>query len=321
MNEIMERIWYGNHPIKWLLWPLSLIYILVVSIRKLVLVYYAQTRFPIPVIVVGNLTVGGVGKTPLVIEMVRQFQRRGKKVAVVSRGYKARIKAFPHEIKHSDRAEDVGDEPYLISERALCPVVIDPNRVQAVEYLIKRHQPDIIISDDGLQHYRMGRSVEIAVIDGVRGFGNRMCLPAGPMREPKSRLKEVDFTLVTEGFWRGFHSMSIKPVALVNLVTGEEIKPEDITTQVIAIAGIGNPQRFYSTLTKMGIKYKAVSFPDHYPFHDADFEPYNDQTIIMTEKDAVKCRPFCNDRMYYLKITASVNDVFWHELFALTDSR
>lgn len=315
MSFFINRIWYGKHFAKWVLLPFSWFYSIVIRIRRGYLQRFCQQNYPVPVIVVGNVTVGGVGKTPVVIELAKKMQQKGLKVGIVSRGYGAKIKHFPYEIQLNDSAELVGDEPLMIARRINCPVVIAPKRTEAVRHLLDKHSVQIIISDDGLQHYRMGRSIEIAVIDGMRGLGNGYCLPAGPLREPDSRLKQVDFVIVNEGAWENAYSMEIIPKKIVRLTTKEEVSTDSFTNEVAAVAGIGNPQRFYSTLSQLGIKFKPYSYPDHYQFKLHDLN-YVESQVIMTEKDAVKCYSFSSDKLYYLPVEAKLNDSFWEALWS-----
>ncbi|ARB91739.1 tetraacyldisaccharide 4'-kinase [Legionella longbeachae] len=314
MFSFLDKLWYGEHPLQWLLRPLSWGYQIVVSVRRYFLQRFCQVSCPVPLIIVGNITVGGVGKTPLVIELAKKMQEKGLRVGIVSRGYGATIKQFPYEVQVNDSALKVGDEPLLLAQRAKCPVVIAPKRTQAVNYLLKKYQSEIIISDDGLQHYCMGRAIEIAVIDGTRGLGNGFCLPAGPLREPASRLKQVDFIVVNEGSMENAYSMSLRPGKIKKLNTDEEITPETLQGVWEAVAAIGNPQRFYSTLQKLGIEFNTCSYPDHYQFRPEDLN-YIESLIIMTEKDAVKCRSFSSDRMHYLPVDAVLDDAFWKALW------
>lgn len=311
----LEQLWYGQQPLKWVLWPLAFVYGRFARVRRWVLETFFQVTSPVPIIIVGNLTVGGVGKTPLVIELAKKLQQKGLKVGIVSRGYGAKIKTFPHEVQSDDSANLVGDEPLLLVQKTHCPVVIAPKRVDAVDYLLQKYQCQIILSDDGLQHYRMGRAIEIAVIDGVRGLGNGFCLPAGPLRESKKRLNEVDFVVVNGGTWEQAYPMILKPNQLIELGTNKEVGLDFIQEEVAAVAAIGHPQRFYSTLSQLGIKYKAYSYPDHFQFRADDLN-YSQSSIIMTEKDAVKCRAFHSEKMYYLSIEAELSDTFWEALWS-----
>jgi tetraacyldisaccharide 4'-kinase len=275
------------------------------------------------------LTVGGVGKTPLVIALAQHFQARGLRVGIVSRGYGAGLTDFPHEVVSHDVANDVGDEPLLIKQKTNATVVIAPKRMDAVDYLLAHHQSQIILSDDGLQHYRMGRAIEIVVIDGQRGLGNQLCLPAGPLREAPSRLKTIDFVIVNSGQWPNAYRMELVPgelQALMSVDNGLKIPLNvglerndqhtlDILHQpVAAMAGIGHPQRFFDTLTALNIAYRSYVFPDHHRFTLNDI-PTSERWVVMTEKDAVKCRVFAADNMYFLPINATVEHAFWHALW------
>lgn len=312
---IVDKIWYGTHPLRWVLIPFSWSFDLICSLRRWYLQEFAQVKTTVPVIVVGNLSVGGVGKTPLVIELVNKLKERGINVGVVSRGYGAQQKSYPYEIQKQDLASQVGDEPLLIAQKTNCPVVISPKRDQAVTYLIENKKCQIIVSDDGLQHYRMGRAVEIVVIDGQRGLGNGWSMPAGPLREKEKRLKQVDFIIVNDGTWVNAHQMSLEPGIIRQLMTQETIDPQLFTHKAAAVAAIGNPQRFYSTLKKLGINFNAYSYPDHYQFKADDLN-YTESWIIMTEKDAVKCHSLQSPKMYYVPVKAVLNDEFWDALWS-----
>lgn len=312
----MDRLWYGDFKLaSSLLRPLSWIYRAVTVLRRWYLERFCQITCPVPLIVIGNISVGGVGKTPLVVELANQLQQKGIEVGIVSRGYGARIKNTPYEVKPHDEAFLVGDEPLLMAQKTQCPVVIAPLRNQAVSYLLAHHNSQVIISDDGLQHYRMGRAIEIAVLDGTRGLGNGLCLPAGPLREPAGRLNQVDFIVVNEGVWHGAYPMSLIPGALTKLATLESINMQSLKEPVVAVAGIGNPQRFYSTLKKLKIEFTPYSFPDHHQFAPAELN-YEGSVVIMTEKDAVKCRSFVSDRLYFLPVKAQLSDAFWNALWS-----
>lgn len=314
---MIDELWYGKHPLSLVLLPFAAIYRLTVALRRWYLQTFCRVDCPVPLIVVGNITVGGVGKTPLVIELAKKIQEKGLKVGIVSRGYGASQEVFPYQVRLTDSAEKVGDEPLLLAQKTQCPVVIAPERVAAVRYLLEKHQSEIILSDDGLQHYRMGRAIEIAVIDGTRGLGNGYCLPAGPLREPATRLNEVDFLVVNgmKSGWKNAYSMTLSPGKITQLSTGEEILPESVHGRFEAIAAIGNPQRFYSTLQQLGIEFDTCSYPDHYQFKPHDLD-YVKSPIVMTEKDAVKCRSFSSENMYYLPVNAVLDDAFWNALWS-----
>jgi tetraacyldisaccharide 4'-kinase len=315
MQQFSEHFWYKKHPLRWVLRPLSWVYRAVTVIRRWYLSHFCRIEALIPVIVVGNITVGGVGKTPLVVLLAQQLQQKGLSVGIVSRGYGATISQEVYEIQKGDLASHVGDEPLFLAEKTCCPVVIAKKRPLAVQYLIAHHHPDIIISDDGLQHYRMGRAIEIVVIDGTRGLGNGLCLPAGPLREGSARLKEVDFVIANEGAWPGGYSMHLNPGVIRHIATNKPlIKSSLIDNTVAAVAGIGNPARFYSTLGQLGIHFVPYYFPDHHPFKLSDFTHMN-RPIVMTEKDAVKCRAFSTDTMYCLPVEAQLCKAFWDALW------
>lgn len=312
----MNKIWYeGRGGLQYLLSPLAFIYQLIVRVRRTYLERFCQINCPVPVIVVGNISVGGVGKTPLVIALAQQFKEKGLRVGVVSRGYGSQVHSFPYEVSITDEALLVGDEPLLIARKTQCPVVIARKRTQAINYLLEKHQSQIILSDDGLQHYRMGRAIEIAVVDGTRGLGNGFCLPAGPLRESAKRLNQVDFIVVNEGKWPNAYSMHLKPEPLTQLNTGAVIQADQIQGQIAAVAGIGNPKRFYSTLNNLGIKFDPYSYPDHHQFKLSDIELGAD-AVIMTEKDAIKCSAFNTDKLYCLPVKAVLDDSFWMALWS-----
>lgn len=325
----LPEFWYKRHYFRWLLSPAAFVYRAVVRIRRQLLQRFCQHVFPVPVIVVGNLTVGGVGKTPLVIELAHQFKSRGLRVGIVSRGYGALVKQFPHEVHVDELAKLVGDEPLLLARKTGCPVVIAPKRVQAVQYLLDKHQSQVVISDDGLQHYAMGRSIEIVVIDGSRGFGNGFCLPAGPLREPVKRLKQVDFVVVNGGVLSDVsytdrltlltnkitHRMDLLPGKPIQLTTGQPVQWDQLSYPIAAVAAIGNPQRFFETLRALGLYFNAYSFADHHQFQPAEL-CVEESVVVMTEKDAVKCYPFATDKMYFLPVTAHVCDHFWTALWS-----
>ncbi len=311
----LDKLWYTHHPVRWVLFPFALLYQAITMLRRNYLCCFQQQKFAVPIIVVGNLTVGGVGKTPLVVALAQQLQRRGLRVGIVSRGYGASVTQFPHEVLVDETAVFVGDEPLLLAQKTGCPVVIAPDRVQAVRYLLDKHQSQVIISDDGLQHYKMGRAIEIAVIDGVRGVGNGLCLPAGPLRESVKRLQGVDFVVVNGGDWPGGYRMDLKPGEITQLVNGKMIPVALLSRPVAAVAAIGHPQRFFATLQALGITFNAYSFADHHQFQANEFS-FPEKTVVMTEKDAVKCKAFATNDMYFLPVDAVVCGAFWDKLWS-----
>ena len=316
LSDRLLDAWYTGHPALALLRPLESLYRRVVDKKRARFVAGEGDIYqaPVPVIVVGNITVGGTGKTPLILWMIEHCRSRGLKVGVVSRGYGARPPSFPWRVMPEQSAAQAGDEPLLIVQRTGVPLMIDPDRSQAVRALLAQEPLDLILSDDGLQHYRLARDLELVLIDAARGLGNRRCLPAGPLREPVERLQSVDALLYNgaasdreDGF--GFQ---LQPSALVNLLTGER-KPVDHFAQgqaVHAVAGIGNPQRFFNTLEGLHWRPIAHAFADHAVFSAQSLTFTPALPVIMTEKDAVKCRSFAADDWWYLAVDAVPSDAF-----------
>ncbi|WP_036551422.1 tetraacyldisaccharide 4'-kinase [Neptunomonas japonica] len=316
--SLLEKAWYDGSRWPVLLYPLEKLFIAVSRYRRHKY-ELTQWRAPVPVIVVGNVNVGGTGKSPLVIALIKLLREQGYKPGVVSRGYTANPPEYPFSVLPDSTSQDVGDEPLMIVQRTQVPMVIDPDRVNACQQLLKVHTCDIIISDDGLQHYAMGRDIEIVVVDGKRGLGNGHCLPVGPLRERPSRLKQVDMIVINgEG---GFsHEPSISMHLLATMLVGlNDGHCYDISalkaTNVHAVAGIGNPSRFYDTLKKEGFDPIKHSFPDHHLFQEADITFDDGLPVIMTEKDAVKCRGLkIENPAYYLQVDAQLPDAFAHQL-------
>ncbi|NCH58797.1 tetraacyldisaccharide 4'-kinase [Cronobacter dublinensis] len=306
---MIERIWSGQSPLWVLLLPLSWLYGLVSGAIRLSyrLGLRKAWRAPVPVVVVGNLTAGGNGKTPVVVWLVEQLQQRGVRAGVVSRGYGGKAAHYPLVLDDTTTPAQAGDEPVLIYQRTGAPVAVSANRAQAVQALLQSASPQIIITDDGLQHYALARDKEIVVVDGVRRFGNGWWLPAGPMRERASRLKTVDAVITNGAEPRsGEIAMQLTPGLVVNLRSGEK-RPVESLSNVVAMAGIGHPPRFFATLEKCGLTpVKTVSLADHQALREADVLALlsDGQTLIMTEKDAVKCRAFAHDDWWYLPVEA-----------------
>lgn len=315
LAERIERAWYRKRTgALLLLWPLEGLYRLLSALRKRWLIKKAIPQLT-PVIVVGNISLGGTGKTPLVIAVVRWLQSQGYKPGVISRGYGGQSAYYPFPVTDSALAQQVGDEPLLIARAAKCPVVVGPDRVAALDFIERHYGCNIVVSDDGLQHYALARDIEIIVVDGMRGMGNGHCLPVGPLREPTSRLREADLVVVngeTDQHWGGHASvMRLEPGKLVNLVTGEKRLPEDFPKRVRAVAGIGNPKRFYTTLVEFGLRPVPERFPDHHAFTAQDLDFGDALPIVMTEKDAVKCRAFAHENMWMLPVTAALPAAFF----------
>ena len=305
--------------VSYLLWPVSGVFYVLSKIRRSLYHFgiFRINRFNVPVVVVGNITVGGSGKTPVVIKLVEYFKQQGRRVGVVSRGYGGSHTDASLLVNADTNALVSGDEPLLIATQTQVPVMVNKCRSQAVQDLIEQHQVEVVISDDGLQHYAMSRTVEIAVIDGHRRFGNGFFLPAGPLRESLSRLKSVDFVINNGSVFPGEISAQIKPTHFVNLITGEK-KPLDFFSHQTChgVAGIGHPQRFFQTLMQLGVEVQQHEFTDHYQYQVKDLEFDDNHPIIMTAKDWVKCRDFANEKMYYLEIDLDISDDFFTNLTA-----
>lgn len=311
---MIEKIWFENHPLKcllWpLLWPLSWLYGAIARRRR---VAYqsgkkATYRAPVPIVVVGNITAGGNGKTPVVIWLVEQLQALGYRPGVVSRGYGAKAPCYPLVVEGDTPAKHCGDEPKLIYKRTQAPVAVSPVRSDAVKALLPLGV-DIVITDDGLQHYALERDVEIVVIDGSRRFGNQSLIPLGPLRESTERLAEVDL-LITNGAQalQGEASMSLEPDLAINLVSGKRVPVSELKHDLVAMAGIGHPPRFFKTLEELGAKPSVTQgFADHKEFEPSQLEALaqQGQHLIMTEKDAVKCTEYAQDNWWYLPVSAT----------------
>ncbi len=308
---MIARIWSGESPLWLLLLPLSWLYGLVSGLIRLSYKVGLKRawRAPVPVVVVGNLTAGGNGKTPVVIWLVEQLTRRGIRVGVVSRGYGGKAERYPLLLTPQTTTAEAGDEPVLIFQRTGAPVAVSPVRSEAVQALLNQTDVQIVITDDGLQHYALARDKEIVVIDGVRRFGNGWWLPAGPMRERASRLRAVDAVIVNGGTAQaGEIPMQLRPGLAVNLLTGERRDVAELPG-LVAMAGIGHPPRFFSTLEACGARLlNRVPLADHQALSLSQVAGFTapGQTLIMTEKDAVKCRSFARDNWWYLPVDAEL---------------
>lgn len=309
----LERYWYRITPLHLLLYPLSLLFRMLAAIRRRLfrLGILQSVHIPVPVIVVGNISVGGAGKTPFTLWLAQQLIDEGWHPGIVSRGHGG-SNASPREAGAEDDARIVGDEPLLIAQRGLCPVWIGRDRPAAAQALLHAHpECDLILSDDGLQHYRLQRDVEIVLIDGQRRFGNGLLLPAGPLREPVSRLDSVDFTVVNDGQpLPGEHAMQLVAGAFYNLLNPSiTCSADDLKGQRLhAVAGIGHPQRFFGQLERMGLTVEAHPYPDHHRFIPADLVFNDADAVLMTEKDAVKCAPFADEKCWVLRVDARIEN-------------
>ncbi len=298
-----------------LLVPLAGLFILLAGVRR-IWQRCAAVQTGVPVVVVGNITVGGTGKTPLIIALVKLLQAAGFEPGVISRGYGVNL-TQSQLLLPGALASDYGDEPVLIANTTDCVVAVGPDRRRSTELLVAAGC-NIVLSDDGLQHYRLHRDREIAVIDGVRGLGNGWRLPVGPLRESPQRLRRCDWVVVNGGeAWQPLPVRTppvrpvLGPVAWRNVRTGEVCELETLELHnAVAVAGIGHPQRFFDTLQQLHLTPECHVFPDHHAFTDEDFQFVNGRPLIMTEKDAVKCQQFAHDNWWALQIELNLPQEF-----------
>jgi tetraacyldisaccharide 4'-kinase len=322
VSEALQSLtcyWYSINLLAIVLWPFSLLFCGVAMMRRFAyrLGLLKGDRIAAPVIIVGNLTVGGSGKTPLVIRLVELLREAGYRPGIISRGYGGTARNWPCRVAADSDPREVGDEPVLLAQRCDCPVVVAPDRIKAARALLEDHRDcNVILSDDGLQHYRLARDIEIAVIDGVRRLGNGACLPAGPLREPARRLRTVDFIIGNGRAEKGEYLMTLLGEQAVNLVDSA------ITctlsgfrnSLVHAVAGIGDPERFFSHLRIKGIRLLEHPFPDHHYFSGNELEFGDELPVLMTEKDAVKCKALAHDWFWYVPVQAQLDAVFERQL-------
>mgnify|MGYP001824691343 CR=1 FL=1 len=303
----LEEAWYRGAPWLLLLVPLEWCFRGAVFLRR-----YAFRRglrrsyhAPVPVVVVGNITLGGTGKTEVVIALVQALAERGIRAGVVSRGYGGSGSPQPRQVNASSLVEDVGDEAVMIFARTGCPVVVAGSRALAVRFLLATAEVDVVLSDDGLQHYTLARDLEVALYDATSAFGNGHCLPAGPLREPLSRLSRVDFVLSRGGEGSGA-DIIYRPLELSNLASGDTVafSPEEVGDRVYGVAALGRPGQFIASLEGAGFSVEPRLYADHYPFSSRDFAGLDDRAVIMTEKDAVKCARLAGSNAWSLRVKA-----------------
>ena len=328
--RFLESAWYRKAGWLILLWPVAMLYRVLASFRRKS--QEAGRRPPgdkMPIVVIGNISVGGTGKTPLIIGLATHLIGQGFKPGIISRGYGGKSDTYPLAVTADSSVAQCGDEAILLAAKTEAPVVIAPDRVAALNHLVAKEDVNVIFSDDGLQHYRLPRDIEICVVDGQRLFGNGFCLPAGPLREPISRLEETDYVVVNGLVAERPDSLSaaiqmeLLPKYLVNLATEEKRPfggaPFNMGSTVQAVSALGNPERFYTLLQKLPYPLQKFSFPDHYLFTAEDFSQHpldEHQPVVMTEKDAVKCRGFARNNYWYLSTELSLPPAFLDEFTA-----
>jgi tetraacyldisaccharide 4'-kinase len=308
----LDRIWYRGAPGSTLLVPLSWLYRIAFAVhRRSSMRARHAFRSSIPVVVIGNLTVGGTGKTPLVLFLAEQLRRRGYSPAIVSRGYRAQSSDRVEQVRPEDDALRVGDEPLLLARRSSCPVVVGADRRAAVAYVVAHTSADVVLSDDGLQHHALPRDFEIAVVDGARGLGNGRCLPAGPLREPADRLETVDAIVVNGRGWsspRALHA-HVRAGVATRMADGEARPLADFAGKhVHAVAGIGNPGRFFDLLERAGLRVEAHPREDHAALQAGDVVFDDGLPVFVTEKDAVKLPGVMSGEIWVVRIDMSFDE-------------
>lgn len=291
--------------------PLTGLFWLVSNLNR-ILKSKKQTPFSVPVLVVGNVSVGGTGKTPFIHWICSELAKHEIKVGIVSRGYGANINTFPVQLPDNARAEVYGDEPTLLSKLTKVPVVISPDRTQAVNYLLSQNEVDLIVSDDGMQHYSTHRDIEICMIDGQRALGNQWLLPSGPLRELTSRINKCDF-VVAKGQVPELLPKGIKIDGVLKLNADLPINPQDGSSlqpgiTVYGVSGIGNPEQFFNQLETQGFIVIPKPFPDHHLFTQADVQGWKSHPVVMTQKDFVKCETLGLSNIFVTKVHPSLEE-------------
>ncbi|WP_193164145.1 tetraacyldisaccharide 4'-kinase [Microbulbifer hainanensis] len=330
LEDWFNKRWYpesGRRSTLPLLAPLSAAFRAVSNRRRAKSHESPPKPLAVPVIVVGNITAGGAGKTPLVAELARWLHERGMNPGIVSRGYGGRAREYPYQVTAQSHPLESGDEPLMLHLITGLPVMVSPDRTEAAQALIDYHQCDVILSDDGLQHYKLWRSMEICVVDGHRGLGNGKMLPRGPLREPADRLGTVDVVVANGepeeavkqqcGEWLDFtmtlepsawHQFNLDQTSTVKLTSGPEPGP------VHGVAAIGNPQRFFRELHRLGYRVTEQAYADHHQFSLQELQFDGETPVIMTMKDAVKCRDFWQGHWWALEVRAELPDLFYQRV-------
>lgn len=323
-SALIARLWYGSKRPLAFLAPLSWLYRRIAEARRRSGWEARDASLPVPVIVVGNITAGGTGKSPLTAWLVSQLKSAGWRPVILSRGYGGKAGQYPLEVKAGTSPANAGDEPVMLALSTGCPVVVDPRRRRAADYALENNLGDVLICDDGLQHYALPRNLELSVFDGQRGIGNGALIPVGPLREPVSRLGTVDFVIVNDktlsqrplATFAGvdhpsIYSMVLEPTALIHLASGASESVTELKGKTVkAVAGIGNPARFFDTLRSLGASVTETPFPDHHRFRPEDLATDTDERVVMTAKDAVKCREFAPENAWSLAVEARLPEPF-----------
>ena len=308
----LQYHWYRITPLHLLLLPISLLFRALAILRRTLYLGHVLTikKLAVPVIVIGNISAGGTGKTPLTLALAQQLIRHGRHPLIVSRGHGGSAQQ-PQRVTPDSDVRQVGDEPLLMARRGICPVWVGRDRVATAQQALLAHpQCDVVLCDDGLQHYRLQRDMEIAVIDGVRRFGNGYLLPAGPLRESLSRLKTVDAVVVNGGTAApGQYAMQLSGDVFDNLLDpGKTATARDLRgLRLHAVAGIGHPQRFFDQLKSLGLTVTPHAFPDHHPYASGDLLFNDCDALLLTEKDAVKCTAYADEKFWVFRVDAQID--------------
>ncbi|MBL3556614.1 MULTISPECIES: tetraacyldisaccharide 4'-kinase [Marinobacter] len=316
MTALVDRLWYGGKRPLWPLYPLVWLYRAVAESRRRRAWQARDASIPVPVVVVGNITAGGTGKSPLTAALTGLLQEQGWHPVILSRGYGGKADHYPLMVTPEIGADVAGDEPVMLAAQSGCPVVVDPDRKRGALWALDQKLGNILVCDDGLQHYRLPRDIELAVFDAARGIGNGALIPVGPLREPLERLASVDFVITNGGRLDEIDhehqfTMTLAPTELRNLVTGESFPPEHLHGQPVrAVAGIGNPQRFFDTLGGLGAQVRPLALPDHHRYTLEDLRAEEGEWLVMTAKDAVKCRGFAPANTWVLVVEAGLSESF-----------
>lgn len=316
LHAWLLRRWYGRRPV-WLLIPFTWLFVPLAAFRRSL--YRAgillPATLPVPVIVIGNLNVGGSGKTPCTLWLARMLQQAGYKPGIITRGYGGNSRHWPRRVTPDSDPRETGDEAVLLARRSGVPVAAGPDRVAAAMLLIEQQQVDLILSDDGLQHYRLPRAVEVVMFDGRRGLGNGWRLPAGPLREPARRLQQADFVVIkasgtiAAGAPGDALSMRLELAEAISLSTGKpRALAEFVGQNVHAVAGIADPGQFFAALESLGLRVDGRTLPDHAVPELQDLIFDDDLPVLMTEKDAVKCRHLQLGNHWYVPAIAHFSE-------------
>jgi len=314
IHASLNQQFYKKSTWIFLLIPFSIVFWLLITLRKILyrINIFKIYELQVPLVIVGNITIGGTGKTPLIIFLAQKLAEKKLNVGIISRGYKSK-KNYPREVTNNSDYLEVGDEPLLIKKNLNIPVFVGKNRVQTAKKLLEEYEKiDVILSDDGLQNYALHRDFELAVVDGDRYFGNNFLLPAGPLREPVSRLENVD-AVVVNGEKNKITKYKTMTCHYSNIIfnihnLGKKTLKSLVGSDIIVMTAIGNPDRLLNYLRTLKLQFKSITFNDHHHFQQNDFKAYKNNLILMTEKDAIKCESIEHNNIWYLPINVRIDE-------------